>query len=111
MDPGALVDSRSFSGPDVPALWRTTFTILNRLQPVLKLVNPTMQRSSGAAQDLINLSLDPEWAGQDGHFEMRSKKDSSPASMDEHMQAAVWRKSLEWSKIAQNDTGLPIGNA
>jgi hypothetical protein len=111
MDPGVLADSRSYGTAHVPFSFKAIFGTLNRLQPVLKLANPRMQRAGSAARDLVDLTLDKEFEGMEGHFEVRKKKDSSPASMDEGMQARVWQKSLEWSGIGQGDMGLAIGSA
>ncbi|KAF1999179.1 short-chain dehydrogenase/reductase-like protein sdr [Amniculicola lignicola CBS 123094] len=108
MDPGGLLDSKTFAGPDVPALWTTIINVLNWLQPLLKLLKPTLRRTAHAAEDLIDLSIDPKFAGQEGHFEMNRKVASSPASMDESMQAALWTKTLEWSRIGQSNTALPL---
>jgi hypothetical protein len=108
MDPGGIVDSRAFNYPTVPYLWQIILTIVNWLQPVLTLFKPTIRRAADAAQDLVDLSVAPQFAGQEGHFEMRRKVDSSPASHDEGMQALLWCKSLEWSGISQEDTVLPL---
>ncbi|KAF2465119.1 NAD(P)-binding protein [Lindgomyces ingoldianus] len=116
VDPGGLLDSRAFSGPDVPRMWSTQVYIANLLQPLLKLLNPAFRRSADAARDVIDLAVGPQYAGKDGYFIMRKKADSSDASKNsvsnryknEDMQGILWKKSLEWAGINQKDTALPL---
>ncbi|KAF2105877.1 hypothetical protein BDV96DRAFT_559913 [Lophiotrema nucula] len=108
LDPGGLLDSRAFSPAHVPGFWKILLSIMNFLQPVLKLLKPTMRRTGDAARDLVDLTLDPRYADQEGHFVMAQKTDSSLASRDEGMQEAVWSKTLEWCHITQKDTVLPL---
>lgn len=108
VDPGGLLDSRALTGPDIPRVWTMQVYVANLLQPLLRYLNPTFRRSADAAKDVIDLAVSPEYVGQDGYFIMNKKATSSLASKDENMQAALWRKSLEWSAISQSDTVLPL---
>ncbi|KAF2194381.1 short chain dehydrogenase/reductase SDR [Zopfia rhizophila CBS 207.26] len=108
VDPGGLLDSRAFLGKDVPQGWAILIRIVNWLQPLLKLVKPTLRRASDGAEDIINLAVSPQYAGQECYFEMNQKAESSPDSKNERLQALLWDKSLEWCKLDQNDTVLPL---
>ena len=54
---GGMLDSRSVRSQHVPSSWAALVTILNCLQPVLKLERPTPRRTSDAAKDLIDLAM------------------------------------------------------
>ena len=108
VDPGGLVDSRAFGGNHVPWLWYLLISFANFIQPIVKFLIPTIRRTSEAAQDVVELAVGQKYAGQDGHFLINKKADSSPESKDEEAQAALWAKSLEWCKLEQKDTVLPL---
>jgi hypothetical protein len=108
VDPGGLVDSRAFSGPDIPPQWSRKISVANWLQPVLSFLNPTIRRSAHAAKDVIDLAAGPCGAGQRGYFIMSNKAESSKASQDEEMQAKLWNRSVEWAGITQQSTSLPL---
>jgi hypothetical protein len=86
VDPGGLVDSRAFSGPDIPQQLSRKINIANWLQPVLSFLNPAIRRSAHAAKDVIDLAIGPRGEGQTGYFIMSNKAESSKASQDEEMQ-------------------------
>jgi hypothetical protein len=92
----------------VPAKWTNQISIANFLQPVLKYLKPTLRRSAEAAEDVVDFAVSPECAGRQGYFIMRTKAESSRASLDEEMQRALWDKSVEWAGISQGDTVLPL---
>ena len=108
MDPGGLVDSRVFSGPDVPKQLSRKITIANWLQPVLSFLNPTIRRSAHAAKDVVDLAVGPRGKGQTGYFIMSSKAESSEASQDAKMQAELWNRSVAWAGITQKSTSLSL---
>jgi hypothetical protein len=108
VDPGGLVDSRAFHGNHIPLLWYILISFVNFIQPIAKFLKPTLRRSSEAAKDVVEFAVGQQYAGQDGHFLMNKKEDSSPESKDEEVQAALWAKSLEWCKLEQKDTVLPL---
>jgi hypothetical protein len=108
VDPGGLVDSRAFSGPDVPLQWSRKINIANWLQPVLSFLNPTIRRSAHAAKDVVDLAMGAHGKGQTGYFIMANKAESSKASQDEEMQIKVWNRSVEWAGITQQNTSLTL---
>jgi hypothetical protein len=81
-------------------------SFVNFVQPMLKHLVPKLRRTSEAAEDLIELAVGQKHGGQNGHFLMNKKADSSPESKDEKAQADLWAKSLEWCKLEQKDTVL-----
>jgi hypothetical protein len=108
VDPGGLVDSRAFSGPDIPQQWSRKITVANWLQPVLSFLNPTIRRSAHAAKDVIDLAVGPRGEGQRGYFIMSNKAESSKASQDEEMQVRLWDRSVEWAGLTQKSTSLSL---
>jgi hypothetical protein len=108
VDPGGLVDSRAFGEQHVPWLWYLVIRFANFIQPIAKYLIPTIRRSSEAAKDIVDLAVGQAYAGQEGHFLINNKADSSPESKDEEAQAALWAKSLEWCKLKQKDTVLTL---
>lgn len=108
VDPGGLLDSRAFSQPDVPFLWKILITVAGFLQPLVKFLIPKMNTSAVAARDVGDLAVAEEFVGKEGHFVMRAEEDSSPDSHDERMQEALFWKSVEWCGITQDDTVLSL---
>jgi len=79
------------------------------LRVVLWWAMPENMRTSGeAARDLVEMAVGEKFQGRKGHFVMNVQKDSSEASRDEKMQEMLWQKSVEWAKIGQDDTVLPL---
>ncbi|KAF1846874.1 short chain dehydrogenase/reductase SDR [Cucurbitaria berberidis CBS 394.84] len=108
VDPGGLVDSRAFSGPDIPSQWSRKISVVNWLQPLLSFLNPTIRRCTHAAKDVVDLAMGPHGERQTGYFIMSNKAESSKASQDEEMQAELWNRSVEWAGITQKSTSLTL---
>ncbi|KAL1606532.1 hypothetical protein SLS60_003937 [Paraconiothyrium brasiliense] len=108
VDPGGLLDSRAFSQPDVPLLWKFVVSIAGFLQPLVKWLNPRMNTSAGAARDVVDLAVAEEFAGKEGHYLVREPDDSSPDSHDEKIQGRLFAKSVEWCGIRQEDIAIPL---
>jgi hypothetical protein len=108
IDPGGLLDSRAFSQSDTPATWKVIITIANTLQPLANFLNPNMNRSAAAAKDVIDIAVDPEFKGRDGHFIRRAEAESSPDSRIEEEQERVWQWSLKLCGVGQADTVLSL---
>jgi hypothetical protein len=49
-----------------------------------------------------------EFAGQEGYFEGRTEKESSPDSLNEEMQRKLWRKSVTWCHLDVEDTVIEL---
>ncbi|KAA8574834.1 hypothetical protein EYC84_004078 [Monilinia fructicola] len=106
MDPGGLTDSRCMSS-GVPSAWRILMKgVLGPLQPLLKYLIPTLRNTKVASADLREISIGQQFRGSSGYFIMLNKDESSPESQDEEKQLKLWRKSLEWIKITEDQTPL-----
>lgn len=106
MDPGGLTDSRCMSS-GVPSAWTILMKgVLGPLQPLLKHVIPTLRTTKAAAADLIEISIGKQYRESRGYFFMLNKDKSSPESQDEEKQLKLWKKSMEWIKITQDQTPL-----
>ncbi|TGO65680.1 hypothetical protein BOTNAR_0075g00300 [Botryotinia narcissicola] len=106
MDPGGLTDSRCMSSGVPSAWWFLMRGVLGPLQPLLKYLVPTLRNTKVAAADLIDISVGKEHRGSSGYYVMLNKDESSPESQDEEKQLRLWKKSMEWIKLNQNQTPL-----
>ncbi|CAD6442167.1 2b34ac34-be57-496e-854f-51bc821896e8 [Sclerotinia trifoliorum] len=106
MDPGGLPNSRCINS-GVPPVWRILMKgILRPLQPLLKYLIPTLPNTKGAAVDLIEIAIGKQYRGSSGYFVIVNKDESSPESRDEEMHLELWRKSVNWIKIIEDQTSL-----
>lgn len=80
--------------------------VLGPLQPLLKYLIPTLRNTQVASIDLREISIGEQFRGSSGYFIMLNKDESSPESQDEEKQLKLWRKSLEWIKITEDQTPL-----
>jgi hypothetical protein len=108
IDPGGLVDSRAFSQSDVPTSWKVIITIANTLQPLVRRINPNMNRSATAAEDVVRMACGEELKGKEGHYIRKTETESSPDSRVEEEQERVWRWSLELCGVGKEDTMLDL---
>lgn len=109
MDPGGMPDSRCMAGDSVPTSWKILMRyFLAPLQPILKHAVPTLRTSTDAGVDLVELSIDPKFAGKRGYYTMLNSDKSSKESYDEEKQKIVWDRSLEWAGVSPEDTVLKI---
>ncbi|THV54595.1 hypothetical protein BGAL_0023g00030 [Botrytis galanthina] len=106
MDPGGLTDSRCMSSGVPSAWWFLMRGVLGPLQPLLKYLVPTLRNTKVAAADLIDISVGKEYRGSSGYYVMLNKDESSPESQDEEKQLRLWKKSMEWIKLSQDQTPL-----
>ncbi|KAF7888222.1 uncharacterized protein EAF02_002763 [Botrytis sinoallii] len=106
MDPGGLTDSRCMNSGVPSAWWFLMRGVLGPLQPLLKYLVPTLRNTKVAAADLIDISVGKEYRGSSGYYVMLNKDESSPESQDEEKQLRLWKKSMEWIKISQDQTPL-----
>ncbi|KAJ8066071.1 hypothetical protein OCU04_005163 [Sclerotinia nivalis] len=106
MDPGGLPDSRCMSS-GVPPAWRILMKgVLGPLQPLLKHLIPTLRSTKVAAADLIEIAIGKQYRGSSGYFVILNKDESSPESRDEEKQLDLWKKSMDWIKITEDQTPL-----
>ncbi|TGO37779.1 hypothetical protein BHYA_0089g00180 [Botrytis hyacinthi] len=106
MDPGGLIDSRCMSSGVPSASWFLMRGVLGPLQPLLKYLVPTLRNTKVVAADLIDISVGKEYRRSSGYYVMLNKDESSPESQDEEKQLRLWKKSMEWIKLSQDQTPL-----
>ncbi|KAM0183430.1 hypothetical protein ACHAPC_006432 [Botrytis cinerea] len=106
MDPGGLTDSRCMSSGVPSAWWILMRGVLGPLQPLLSYLVPTLRNTKIAATDLIDISVGEEYRVSSGYYVMLNKEESSPESQDEEKQLKLWKKSMGWIKISQDQTPL-----
>ncbi|KAM0146499.1 hypothetical protein ACHAQE_010708 [Botrytis cinerea] len=106
MDPGGLTDSRCMSSGVPSAWWILMRGVLGPLQPLLSYLVPTLRNTKIAATDLIDISVGEEHRVSSGYYVMLNKEESSPESQDEEKQLKLWKKSMGWIKISQDQTPL-----
>ncbi|TEY52431.1 hypothetical protein BOTCAL_0258g00010 [Botryotinia calthae] len=106
MDPGGLTDSRCMSSGVPSAWWILMRGVLGPLQPLLRYLVPTLRNTKIAATDLIDISVGEEYRVSSGYYVMLNKEESSPESQDEEKQLKLWKKSMGWIKISQDQTPL-----
>ncbi|KAI1164028.1 NAD(P)-binding protein [Nemania serpens] len=106
MDPGNMVDSRALRRNTPSSFHTMQKFVYVPLLPLLRFVNPTLRTAAPAAVDVIELALNPTYAGQRGYFIKLNKDESSPESNDKAKQKVVWNSTLEWARIGKNDTAL-----
>ncbi|KAJ8129601.1 hypothetical protein O1611_g4031 [Lasiodiplodia mahajangana] len=109
MNPGNMVDSRALRRNTPVSLHRKQTFLFKPLQPLLNFLDPTLRRAAPAAVDVVDLALSPTYAGQRGFFTLLKKDQSSPESNDGKKQELIWRNTLEWARITQENTALKIG--
>ncbi|KAF2875377.1 short-chain dehydrogenase/reductase-like protein sdr [Massariosphaeria phaeospora] len=111
LDPGGLMDSRAFSGANVPALWRGIISVLGVLQPLISRAKPEIRTGKIAGRDLADLALGERFAGEDGYYVngvADGKGECSPESRDEEVGRRLWEKCAEWGGVGREDTVLEI---
>ncbi|KAK8017788.1 short-chain dehydrogenase [Apiospora rasikravindrae] len=109
INPGNLVDSRALhtNTPRSMALMQTF--VYKPLLPILRLImGPTLRTAAPAGHDVIELALNPRYAGQRGYYTLLQKDQSSPDSKDKGKQSGLWAKTLIWAKIHQERTKLQL---
>ncbi|KAF2744279.1 putative short-chain dehydrogenase [Sporormia fimetaria CBS 119925] len=107
INPGNLVDSRALSSNTPPYMQRMQRFVLKPLLPVLKaVVDPTLRNSSQAGVDVMEVAVNPKFAGKRSYYTLLKEDECAPESRDEEKQEALWKKTLEWAKITPENTAL-----
>ncbi|KAI1411086.1 putative short-chain dehydrogenase [Hypoxylon sp. FL1857] len=100
MNAGNLVDSRALSTNTPKRMARKQRFFYKPFLPLLRLANsPTLRTSTAAGPDVIEMALNPVYAGKQGFFTLLEADQSSPESQDKGKQGRIWAKSLDWAKI------------
>jgi hypothetical protein len=92
----------------MPMRLRIMFTILGWFIPLMSLLQPRISTVERAAPPVVDVAVANEFAGQEGYFEARKKTESSPDSMDEKMQKALWNESVAWCGLKREDTVVDL---
>jgi hypothetical protein len=92
----------------VPWSVRILFTIISWFQPVLKFMSPQFMLVKQAAPPFIDVAVTDEFAGREGYFESKLQVESSPDSRDEEMQKELWKRSVAWCGLRQEDTVVDL---
>jgi hypothetical protein len=101
-----LINSRAFHQPHIPQTIKILFTIVTWLLPLFRYFAPRLSTVEQAAIAFVDVAVADAFAGQEGYFEGREKVESSPDSLDVHMQQALWRKSVEWCGLDKEDLAI-----
>ncbi|OTA53615.1 putative short-chain dehydrogenase [Hypoxylon sp. EC38] len=107
MNAGNLVDSRALRTNTPQKMVRMQKFFYKPFLPLLRLASgPTIRNSAAAGVDVIEMALNPAYAGKQGFFTLLNPDQSSPESQDQEKQQKLWKKSLEWAKITKDNTEL-----
>lgn len=101
--PGSLSDSRALRVNTPFTVQLLSKLIEQPLRPLLRLVDPSVRTSSDAGTDVARLAINEASPNKRGHFMLLEKSESSPDSLDEGKQEAMWRKSVEWVGLMSED--------
>ncbi|KAL3484393.1 NAD(P)-binding protein [Aspergillus germanicus] len=109
VNPGNLADSRALRVNTPIFLKIMSFLIIRPFLFLLRrFSDPTMRTSAEAAADIVEFATNTASPGERGYFTLSRKDDSSPASLDQAKQNALWRKTIEWAGITGENTALKI---
>ncbi|KAI1824341.1 NAD(P)-binding protein [Xylaria intraflava] len=106
INPGNLIDSRALRVNTPKLLCYIQKFVLRPLLPLVQLSDPTARLVSAAAADVIDLAVSEKFASASGFYTLLSKDVSSPESMNEDKQRALWTKSIEWAHIDNDEIVL-----
>jgi hypothetical protein len=67
-----------------------------------------MRTSAEAAADIVDFATNTTSPGERGYFTHSRKDDSSPDSLDQAKQDALWSKTIEWAGITGENTALKV---
>ena len=107
MNPGNLSDSRALRVNTPATLQIMSKFVIQPMRPLLRFMDPTMRTSSEAGIDIAKLAISEASPGTRGFFTLLKEDTSSPDSLDNKVQEALWGKTMEWAGISKNDTDIP----
>ncbi|KAI1391009.1 NAD(P)-binding protein [Hypoxylon trugodes] len=106
INPGNMVDSRALRSNTPISMHRMQTWVYKPLLPLLQLMTPTLRSAAPAGVDVIELAISPTYAGQQGFFTLLQKDESSPESNNEVKQESLWKQTLQWAQVTQENTAL-----
>ncbi|RMZ68007.1 short-chain dehydrogenase [Pyrenophora seminiperda CCB06] len=108
VDPLDLINSRAFRQPHIPRSLQIMAIVVTWLLPLLGFLVPRLAKVEQAAKPVVEVAVAERFAGQEGYFEGEQKVDSSPDSMEEKVQLALWCKSVEWCGLKEGDSSIEL---
>jgi len=106
INPGNLSDSRALRVNTPKVLQYMSRFMIQPMRPVLRLMDPTMRTAQEAGHDIAELATNTAFPGVRGYFTLLKQDESSPDSKNEDVQETIWKKTLEWTGINEEETGL-----
>lgn len=102
-----MADSRCFTtNTPLSTQLQQMFVVKPFMSVLNRLVDPTLRSSAAAGIDIADLAVNAACPDERGYFTLLKKDDSDPLTMDETVQQRVWRQSLEWAGITEENTAL-----
>lgn len=107
--PGSLSDSRALRVNTPFTVQLLSKLIVRPLRPLIRLVDPCVRTSADAGTDVARLATNEASPNERGHFILLEKKESSPDSLNEKKQEALWQESAKWVGLTSQDIPLASG--
>ncbi|CEN62934.1 hypothetical protein ASPCAL09562 [Aspergillus calidoustus] len=109
VNPGNLADSRALRVNTPVFLKIISFLIIRPFLFLLRrFSDPTMRTCTEAAADIVEFATNTARPGERGYYTLSHKDESSPDSLDQAKQDALWSKTIEWAGITGENTALKI---
>lgn len=107
INPGGIADSRCFTtNAPLSTQLQQMFIVKPFMSVLNRFVDPTLRSSAAAGIDIADIAVNAACPDELGYFTLLEKDDSDPLTMDEAVQERVWKKSLEWAGITEDNTAL-----
>ena len=107
INPGNLTDSRALQVNTPTQIKVMSSFIIRRLSFLLRrFMDPTMRSAGEAASDVVGLATNQINPGESGYFTLSKKDKSSTDSYDEAVQDKLWKKTLEWGSINEQNSAI-----
>ncbi|KAL2837569.1 hypothetical protein BJY01DRAFT_237816 [Aspergillus pseudoustus] len=111
VNPGSLADSRALMVNTPLSLKIMSILIVRPFLFLLRrFSDPTLRTCAEAAADLVDFATNTTAPGERGYYTLSQKDVSSPDSLSEAKQEALWSKTIEWAGITSENTALQIND-
>ncbi|KAI4225435.1 MAG: hypothetical protein L6R36_003919 [Xanthoria steineri] len=107
INPRTLSDSRALRTNCPPMLVFMSRFIFQPLRPLIRFMDPTLRTLAEAGVDVVDLTVRAVHPQARGYFTWLKHDQSSPESMELRTQQMLWKKTLEWARITQENAALP----
>ncbi|KAK3291038.1 uncharacterized protein B0H64DRAFT_50998 [Chaetomium fimeti] len=104
MDPGGLVGSRAHSEQKAGIRW--AFGVINVMMPLFRHLNSAVRTTADAGQDLVALSVGPEFKDKRGYFVGQKEGVSAEVSRNPEIQKKLWDACWAWTGLSGDETAL-----